>query len=59
VGRFYSDEVGQYYCGANSKMAIDACNKWPPETTRDLGTPIAMSDEVKGRVDALWSEPGL
>ena len=41
--------------GLGSKMGIDATNKWPGETMRDWGTPIRMSDDVKSRVDALWS----
>src|SRR5687767_11494586 len=45
--------------GLGSKMGIDATNKWPEETDRKWGTPIAMSAEVKARVDALWSELGL
>jgi len=45
--------------GLGSKMGIDATNKWPAETDRKWGTPIAMSEEVKQRVDALWRELGL
>ena len=45
--------------GLGSKMGIDATNKWPSETDRNWGTPIAMSDEVKARVDALWGSLGL
>ncbi len=45
--------------GLGSKMGIDATNKWPAETSREWGTPIAMSDEVKKRVDALWATLGL
>ena len=45
--------------GLGSKMGIDATNKWPGETTRDWGTPIRMSEDVKQRVDALWSTLGL
>ncbi|MBI4207649.1 MAG: UbiD family decarboxylase [Betaproteobacteria bacterium] len=45
--------------GLGSKMGIDATNKWPAETGRKWGTPIAMSEEVKQRVDALWRELGL
>ncbi|MCE3000351.1 MAG: 4-hydroxy-3-polyprenylbenzoate decarboxylase [Betaproteobacteria bacterium] len=45
--------------GLGSKMGIDATNKWPAETSREWGTPIAMSDDVKKRVDALWSQLGL
>jgi 4-hydroxy-3-polyprenylbenzoate decarboxylase len=42
--------------GLGSKMGIDATNKWPGETTREWGRPIAMDAAVKARVDALWSE---
>ncbi len=45
--------------GLGSKMGIDATNKWPAETSRHWGRPIAMDDEVKRRVDALWDELGL
>jgi 4-hydroxy-3-polyprenylbenzoate decarboxylase len=40
-------------------MGIDATNKWPGETTREWGTPIVMSDDVKRRIDALWPQLGL
>jgi 4-hydroxy-3-polyprenylbenzoate decarboxylase len=40
-------------------MGIDATNKWPAETSREWGTPIAMSDEVNRRVDILWASLGL
>lgn len=42
--------------GLGSKMGLDATNKWPGETTREWGTPITMSAEVKQRVDAMWDE---
>jgi 4-hydroxy-3-polyprenylbenzoate decarboxylase len=45
--------------GLGSKMGIDATNKWPEETDRRWGRPLSMSDEVKARVDALWSKLGL
>ncbi len=45
--------------GLGSKMGIDATNKWPAETSREWGTPIAMSEEVKQRVDTLWASLGL
>jgi 4-hydroxy-3-polyprenylbenzoate decarboxylase len=45
--------------GLGSKMGIDATNKWPEETARTWGTPIAMSEDVKKRVDALWRQLGL
>ena len=44
--------------GLGAKMGIDATNKWPAETTRNWGRPIAMSKEVKARVDALWAGLG-
>ncbi len=45
--------------GLGSKMGIDATNKWPGETDREWGKPIAMSDAVKKRVDAMWGELGI
>ncbi|MCG5535910.1 4-hydroxy-3-polyprenylbenzoate decarboxylase [Ectothiorhodospira mobilis] len=45
--------------GLGSKMGFDATNKWPGETDREWGRPIAMTPEVKARVDALWGELGL
>jgi len=45
--------------GLGSKMGIDATNKWPQETDRQWGTPIAMSEAVKARVDAMWKDLGL
>jgi 4-hydroxy-3-polyprenylbenzoate decarboxylase len=45
--------------GLGSKMGIDATGKWPGETDRRWGEPLAMSEEVKRRVDALWRELGL
>lgn len=45
--------------GLGSKMGLDATNKWPGETQREWGTPIAMDDATKRRVDAMWMELGL
>jgi 4-hydroxy-3-polyprenylbenzoate decarboxylase len=42
-----------------SKMGMDATNKWPGETTREWGRPIAMDPAVKQRIDALWQQLGL
>jgi 4-hydroxy-3-polyprenylbenzoate decarboxylase len=42
--------------GLGSKMGIDATHKWPGETARQWGRPIAMDSEVRKRVDALWKE---
>jgi len=40
--------------GLGSKMGIDATNKWPQETAREWGTPIAMDAATSARIDALW-----
>lgn len=45
--------------GLGSKMGLDATNKWPGETTREWGTTIEMSEEVKQRIDSLWQELGI
>ena len=45
--------------GLGSKMGIDATAKWPAETSRQWGRPIAMDPEVKRRVDSIWKELGL
>jgi 4-hydroxy-3-polyprenylbenzoate decarboxylase len=45
--------------GLGSKMGIDATHKWPAETSRTWGKAIAMSDDVKRRVDVLWKDLGL
>ena len=45
--------------GLGSKIGFDATNKWPGETHREWGRPIAMKAEVKQRIDALWGELGL
>lgn len=45
--------------GLGSKIGFDATNKWPGETQREWGRPIAMSDEVKAKVDTLWDQLGI
>jgi 4-hydroxy-3-polyprenylbenzoate decarboxylase len=45
--------------GLGSKLGIDATNKWPPETKRDWGSKIRMSDEIIARVSERWAEYGL
>ncbi|MDD9889504.1 MAG: 4-hydroxy-3-polyprenylbenzoate decarboxylase [Gammaproteobacteria bacterium] len=45
--------------GLGSKMGLDATNKWPGETDREWGTPIAMDAAVKERIDELWKELGI
>lgn len=42
--------------GLGSKMGIDATNKWPGETEREWGSPIAMSKKVKEKIDDIWNE---
>jgi 4-hydroxy-3-polyprenylbenzoate decarboxylase len=45
--------------GLGSKMGVDATNKWPGETSREWGRAIAMSDDVKAKVDRIWNELGI
>jgi 4-hydroxy-3-polyprenylbenzoate decarboxylase len=45
--------------GLGSKMGLDATHKLPGETQRNWGTTIAMSEEVKKRIDSLWQELGI
>jgi len=45
--------------GLGSKLGIDATNKWPAESSRTWGKPIAMDPAVQRRVDALWKDLGL
>ena len=45
--------------GLGSKIGFDATNKWPGETARKWGEPIAMSAEVKQRVDEIWQSLGI
>ena len=45
--------------GLGSKLGIDATHKWPAETAREWGRNIAMSAQVKARVDELWESLGL
>ncbi len=45
--------------GLGSKLGLDATAKWPGETNREWGRPIAMSPDVKARIDAIWHDLGL
>jgi len=45
--------------GLGSKIGLDATNKWPPETSREWGRRLRMSDDVVARVDAIWDALGL
>jgi 4-hydroxy-3-polyprenylbenzoate decarboxylase len=45
--------------GLGSKVGFDATGKWPGETTREWGKPIAMDADVKRRVDDIWDSLGI
>lgn len=45
--------------GLGSKIGFDATNKWPGETTREWGKPIAHDAAIVAQVDALWAKLGL
>ncbi|HRP20384.1 MAG TPA: 4-hydroxy-3-polyprenylbenzoate decarboxylase [Alicycliphilus sp.] len=45
--------------GLGGKMGLDATNKWPGETQREWGRTMAMSADVKARMDALADDLGL
>ena len=45
--------------GLGSKIGLDATTKMPPETAREWGTKIRMSDAVIKKVSRMWEELGL
>ncbi|MDJ0881710.1 MAG: 4-hydroxy-3-polyprenylbenzoate decarboxylase [Gammaproteobacteria bacterium] len=45
--------------GLGSKMGLDATNKWPGETHREWGEPIAMDLKVKQHIDDIWQDLGI
>jgi 4-hydroxy-3-polyprenylbenzoate decarboxylase len=45
--------------GLGSKIGLDATDKWPPETNRAWGRPIAMDPDVVATVTAKWPKLGL
>ena len=45
--------------GLGSKVGLDATNKWSPETHREWGRKIRMSDDVINKVTAMWADLGL
>jgi 4-hydroxy-3-polyprenylbenzoate decarboxylase len=47
------------HSGLGGKIGLDATNKWPPETQRDWGRQIRMSDEIVAEVTAKWASYGL
>ncbi|HEX6440584.1 MAG TPA: UbiD family decarboxylase [Stellaceae bacterium] len=45
--------------GLGGKLGLDATNKMPPETKRDWGCPIRMSDAVIEEVTRKWTDYAL
>ena len=45
--------------GLGSKIGLDATAKWPPETKREWGRKIRMTDEVIEKIDRMWPDLGL
>ena len=45
--------------GLGGKMGLDATNKWPGETQREWGRPMAMDAAVQARMNALADDLGL
>ena len=45
--------------GLGSKIGLDATNKWPPETKREWGRKIRMSEDVVEAVTKKWASLGL
>jgi len=45
--------------GLGGKIGLDATNKWPPETKREWGRKIRMSDDIIAAVTAKWPSLGL
>ena len=45
--------------GLGGKLGLDATNKLPPETDREWGVKLRMSDDIIHKVSARWDEYGL
>jgi 4-hydroxy-3-polyprenylbenzoate decarboxylase len=45
--------------GLGSKIGMDATNKWPGETTRPWGKPMAMDPDILKQVEDYWPDLGL
>jgi 4-hydroxy-3-polyprenylbenzoate decarboxylase len=45
--------------GLGGKVGFDATNKWPPETKREWGEKLRMSDAVVEAVNRKWASLGL
>jgi 4-hydroxy-3-polyprenylbenzoate decarboxylase len=45
--------------GLGGKIGLDATHKLPPETKREWGRPIRMTDEIVAEVTRKWADYGL
>ena len=45
--------------GLGGKLGLDATTKIGAETDREWGRVLAMSPEVKARIDGIWASLGL
>ncbi len=45
--------------GLGGKIGLDATSKMPPETKREWGRPIRMTDEIIAEVTKKWADYGL
>ncbi len=45
--------------GLGSKMGLDATSKWPGETLREWGRPIAMDPAVAARMESVFESLGI
>jgi len=45
--------------GLGGKVGLDATNKWPPETTREWGRQLRMTDSVVEEISRKWESLGL
>ena len=45
--------------GLGGKIGLDATGKLPPETGREWGRPIRMTDEIIAEVTGKWASYGL
>ena len=45
--------------GLGGKIGLDATNKIPPETNREWGEKIRMSDEVIEKISEIWENLNL
>jgi 4-hydroxy-3-polyprenylbenzoate decarboxylase len=45
--------------GLGGKIGLDATNKWPPETSREWGRKLRMSDAIVDEVTRKWPGYGL